>query len=230
MGALIRQYCIPALPVVRTARRRRSAAPDAVGGAADRVSLAGSGCSTTAARTAARPCSSAAMKRVVCGAAADPIERTRGRQSAKSTILGGSIRFFLFPEIAALVDSRSEETKPKAPHGATPCVASANSVHDQASVVGGDGGSVCGEPARERVRLCLVLVGFEEASFTTSESNPERMACPAVERSTSTFSSPSPTGDSAVMGVPAPSAFLRPRPSCFAKVDRRSVYAGAVSG
>jgi hypothetical protein len=55
-----------------------------------------------------------------------------------------------------------------------------NSVRRQASVVGGESGSVCREAARERGSLRLVFVGCEAASSTTLESDPERVAAPAV--------------------------------------------------
>jgi hypothetical protein len=109
----------------------------------------------------------------------DPIERTRGRQSAKGTHHWEGFRSSPIQKFAG-VDCRSEKLRRKLRVGATPCVPSLNSVRDQASVVGGESGSVCGEATRERPRLCLVFLGCEAASSIRSGFDPERVAAPEV--------------------------------------------------
>jgi hypothetical protein len=93
---------------------------------------------------------------------------------------------------------------------------------DQASAVGVGTGSDCGGVTRERGRLHLAFVGFEAASFTISDFDRER-----VVRVGSGAASTSPSTCSAAvsagLGASAATVFgLRPRPSCFASVDRRS--------
>ena len=93
---------------------------------------------------------------------------------------------------------------------------------DQASAVGVGTGSDCGGETRERGRLCLAFVGFEAASFTPSDFDRER-----VVRVGSGAASTSPStccaAVSAGLGASVATVFgLRPRPSCFARVDRCS--------
>jgi hypothetical protein len=104
-----------------------------------------------------------------------------------------------------------------------------NSAQIQASAVGVGSGSDCGGATRERGRICLGFVGSDAASLTASDLDPERvvllgLALDSISPSAaSTFSSPFATADSAGVGAGASSALgSRPRPSCFARVDRCS--------
>ena len=96
-----------------------------------------------------------------------------------------------------------------------------NSAQIQASAVGVGIGSDGGAATRERGRLCLGF-GSEAPSATASDFDPERVVRFGLGFGP-TCSSTFAAADSAGIGGEAASAFgLRPRPSCFASVDRRS--------
>jgi hypothetical protein len=83
-------------------------------------------------------------------------------------------------------------------------------------------GSDCGEAFGARGRLCLGFVGSDAASSTASDFAPERVVRIGLEVA-STSPSTCSESVSAGVGAGASSALgFRPRPSCFAKVDRCS--------
>ena len=91
-----------------------------------------------------------------------------------------------------------------------------------------EGGSDCAGAARERGLLCLAL--GSAAVSVTSDFDLERrvrLGLGLVSTGCSTFV----MADSAVAGAEATASVdFRPSPSCFARDDRCSEYAGAVRG
>jgi hypothetical protein len=140
----------------------------------------------------------------------------------KGTHRRGVLSTLPIPEVAAPIDRlrRVERRRQFAP--VTFITQERNSARDQASGVGVGSGSDGGAATRERGRRCLAFLGSEAPSFTTSDFDRER-----VVRVGSGAASTSPSTCSAAvsagLGAGASSVFgFRPRPSCFARVDRCS--------